>query len=46
MLKFRHEPSNEVDENALSIIRTDYLRNKTFQNMFIILESSKHFHFG
>ena len=28
MLKCMHEPSNEVDENAIAIIRTDSLRKK------------------
>ena len=29
MLKCMHEPSNEVDENAIAIIRTDSLRKES-----------------
>ena len=54
MFQCRHEPSNEVDENAIAIIRTGSLRKESIvghmpqniKNMLIILESAKHLHYS
>ena len=54
MLQCRHEPSNEVDENAIAIIRTDSLRKEStvghvpqniIQKYTYYLESAKHLHY-
>ena len=31
MLQYRHDPSNEVEENATAIIRTDSLRKESIK---------------